>query len=350
MKMLLFLLLALSVTTTPTSIQFVAGERAVVIRIDDIQDYAKQPGFADPEYTVLQYHIDNRIPTLISIVAGNFGTDRRLVNLTREGLKAGVFEIGIHGWHHVPVANQSETQQLADINRAETLFSSIFGIRVLALVPPDGGFNHGTIDAMQATGLTILSASGRGGGHPGEVFNGIVYFPETVRTAEVNASSKSWILVPMQSIASQISGSWASYGMAVVVIHPRQFVDEAGKWSENKWIAYRRMIDWIKAKGGTIVLPNPAEPKPQSSLNPFLIPVAIFSGLTSAILFTFTLRARRNANRKPLPKLNAVGTLEVRPEVSSSFEDTRNQYGTSTVLVDKPEVLEHDGYGLWESE
>ncbi len=336
--MFLLVLLALSVTATPTSTQFAAGERAVVIRIDDIQDYARQPGFADPEYTVLQYHIDNRIPALLSIVAGNFGTDQRLVNLTREGLKAGVFEIGIHGWHHVPITNQSETQQLADINRAETLFSSIFGIRVLALVPPDGNINQGTIEAMQATGLTLLSASGRGSGHPGEVAKGIAYFPETVRTAEVNETSKSWIPVPMQSIATQFSGSWVSYGIAVAVIHPRQFVDESGKWSENKWNAYIQMVDWIKANGGTILLPQPVEPKTQGNLSPFLIPAALFSGLTSVALLTLTIRARRNANRKLLPNLNP-STQDVRPEESSYFDDTRTQDGTPTVLVNNQGVL-----------
>ncbi len=319
MKMLLLLLLALSVTATPTSTQFAAGERAVVIRIDDIGDYAKQPGFADPEYTVLQYHIDNRIPALLSIVAGNFGTDQRLVNLTRQGLKDGVFEIGIHGWHHVPIANQSETQQLADIKRAENLFSSIFGIRVLALVPPYGGFNHGTIDAMQAAGLTLLSVSGRGGGHPGDVVNGIEYLPETVRTAEVNESSKSWILVPMQSVASQISASWAAYGVAVIVMHPRQFVDEAGKWSEEKWNAYVQMLDWIKANQGTLVLPTaPSPPAKATNFNSFLISVAVFSGITSSVIIAF-MSSKRSRRKEGIETDSKLGTRGEAQKASSSI-------------------------------
>lgn len=310
MKLLIpILFMALSLAATPSSTQYVAGERVVVIRIDDIQDYGKQPHFADPEYTVLQYHLDNRIPALLSVVAGNFGTDQKLVNLTSTGVGGGLFEIGIHGWWHVTVVNETETQQTTEMKLGESKLDSIFEIQIRAFVPPGGRYDQATIQAMHATGLTLMSANMvLKGDRPGEIASdGIAYFPETVRTSEVNQTTKDWVPNPMKSMTDQISGSWASYGVAIVVIHPRQFVDLTGKWSNDKWESYVQMIEWIKANQGSFVLPAAPQPANQikagSPLNPLAIPVALASGIVTSLLLTIALRARRN--RRIMPRLRA---------------------------------------------
>ena len=339
MKSFSIFVLVLSFTAAPVSTPVAAGQRAVVIRIDDIQDHAEKPSLTDPEFTVLHYHLDNRIPALLSIIAGKFGTNQRLIDLIRIGLKAGIFEIGIHGWYHDAVTNQSETQQMNDIKRAENSFSSIFGIRVLALVPPSGRYNQATIEAMHATGLTLLSASVvESGVHPGDVVNGIAYFPETVRTAEVNATSKSWVIVPMQSVTSQISGSWAAYGLAVAVMHPRQFVDVAGKWSEEKWNSYIQMVEWVKANQGSFVLPKPSVPKEQSNLNPLFIPVALVFGITSSIMMPLIVGVKGKRNRKSVSRLSGPKAPDVSKAASPSSEEARNHFETGTAVGDKQEA------------
>ncbi len=314
------LLLVLALAATPSSAQFVRGERAVVIRIDDIQDQRNFPSVAAAEYRLLRYQLQNHIPALLSVIAGNFGSDPQLLNLTRTGVKAGLFEIGIHGWQHVSVLNETEAQQTGEMRMAEDKLSSIFGTQIRAFVPPGGWYNLGTVGAMHATGLTLMSANLLlQGVHVGEVAaDGIAYFPETVRTSEVNQTTESWMPNPMQSITQQVSNSWASYGVGIAVVHPQQFLNRTLEWSNDKWQSYIQMIDWIRANKGAFVLPEPPRPANQvqnMSLEPFVVLAVLASGIISSLVVAFALRSRRTRNSPGIPRARLM--QETRREPSN---------------------------------
>jgi len=285
--------------TQPSAAAFASGQHAVVIRIDDIQDYQSIPEFTGPEYKVLQYHIDRQIPALMAIIMSRFGTDAHLLQLVRTGFSSGIFLLGNHGWHHDLFNNKSASVQTQELGYAENRLQSIFGIHVLTFVPPYGGYDGNTIAAMKANQMTLLSATSDYDQSMLLQQDGILYFPQTVTTAEVDPGTDSWIPRSINSIAGQISASWEAWGVAVVVIHPKQFVDVNGTWEDARWNIYTQMVDWVEANQGTFLLPTPPSPPVKAAnIDAFLISVGLFTGITSSLIIAFNMSSKRSKQKK----------------------------------------------------
>ncbi len=293
------ILMVLCLAPTPTLAAFTSGEHAVIIRIDDIQDYASIPQFTGTEYNVLQYQIDHRVPTLIAIITSRFGTEPHLLTLTKTGFSQGVFMLGNHGWHHELYDNKSRSVQIQELGYAEDRLQSIFGVHVLTFIPPYGGYNDDTIAAMKANQMTLISPTSDYDQVMSLEKDGILYLPQTVTTAEVDFGTDSWVPGSLDSITGQIYASWQAFGVAIIVLHPRQFVDVNSTWVDARWNIYTQMLDWIKANQGTFLLPTPPSPpaKP-SNFNPFLISVGLFSGIITSLLIAFNLSSKRGRKAK----------------------------------------------------
>ncbi len=284
---------------------FTSGQHAVIIRIDDIQDYDSIPQFTGTEYKVLQYQIDQHIPTLIAIITSRFGTDAHLMDLTKSGFSQGVFMLANHGWHHDLYNNKTAAQQTQELGYAEERLQSIFGVHVLTFIPPYGGYDDNTIAAMKANRMTLISPTS----DYDQVMNlqkdGILYLPQTVTTADVDFGTDSWVPRSLNSITDQISASWEAFGVAVIVLHPRQFVDVNSTWVDARWSIYTQMIDWIKANQGNLLLPTPPGPPAKATnFDPLLISVALFAGITSSLIIAFNLSSKRSRQRKSVETLD----------------------------------------------
>lgn len=307
------MLMFLSLAPTPTlAASFKAGQHDVIIRIDDIQDYASIPQFTGSEFKVLQYHIDQHVPALIALITSRFGTDAHLLDLTRTGFDQGVFMLGNHGWHHDLYNNKTKSLQVQEMGYAEERLQSIFGTHVLTFVPPYGGYDNDTIAAMKANQMTLISPTSEYDQVMLLEKDGILYLPQTVTTAEVDFGTDSWVPRSLNSITDQITASWEAFGVAVVVIHPRQFVDVNSTWVDARWSIYTQMIDWIKANQGAFLLPTPpSPPAKQANYSPFLISVALFAGITSSLLIALNMSSKRSRKKNAARE----STLEDRVEL-----------------------------------
>ena len=293
-------LVILCLTISPASASmFISGQHAVIIRIDDIKDYESIPQFTGPEYKLLQYHIDQHVPTIVALITSRFGTDAHLTDQIKTGFNQGIFLLGNHGWHHDLYNNMSRSEQIQELGYAQNRLQTIFGVHVLTFVPPYGGYNDDTIAAMKGNDMTLISPTSEYAQVMLLEKDGILYLPQTVTTAEVDSGTDSWIPRSLQSITDQISASWEAFGVAVIVIHPRQFVDVNSTWVDARWNVYTQMIDWIKANQGTLIIPTPPAPPPKpANVNPFLISVALFSGLTSSLIIALNVSSRRSKGKQ----------------------------------------------------
>jgi peptidoglycan/xylan/chitin deacetylase (PgdA/CDA1 family) len=287
--------------TVPSSALFAPGDRQAVIRIDDIQDYGGLPDFALAQQTVLQYHVDSRTPALLAIIASRFGTEPQLIDQIKTGLNLKVFSIGLHGWHHERMTNLTMADQVSQLKLGKNRVEAALGIEVRTLVPPYGDFDKDTIEAMKTVGFTMMSSAVFEGDLPREE-GGILYIPQTVTSATVDLSTDSWVPLTVEEIRAQIVDSWDKYGVATMVIHPRQFLTADGVWSLERWDIYLRIIQWIQANEGSLMIPTPPSPQPSqpppwSNINPFFLSVAAFTGLTSTLLIAFNISARRKRRR-----------------------------------------------------
>jgi peptidoglycan/xylan/chitin deacetylase (PgdA/CDA1 family) len=300
---LLLIGLALILLTVPHvqgTMSFVPGNRVTVIRIDDIQDYPDSPGWDYAEKTVLQYQMSADVPALLAVIASRFGTDQNLISEIKSGLNSGVFYVGEHGWHHdTDFSNLSLGDQSTQMQYAKARIQTVLGFQTLAFIPPYNLYSSTTIEAMKKDGLTLISSASYTGDIP-RMEGGIMYLPQTVTTANVDNQSDIWDPVSLDSITKQITDSWSSFGIAVVVIHPRQFIDQSGAWSNDRWQIYLDTIAWLKNSNADIVKVDPPSPPIVSgyNYNPLLISVVIFSGLTSSLLIAFNLSSKRSKKEK----------------------------------------------------
>ncbi len=290
MKEILAVLLIASLALTSNSALFPVGGRALVIRIDDVQDYGEPSLYARPEKTLLQYHIEHGIPAMLAIIPTRFGEDPQLVDQVKNGVARNIFTVAMHGWRHISLANLSRSAQISELQYGKNKLETILGTNVLGFVPPYNEFNQDTIYAVRTNGLTLMSSSVYVGDVPRQE-DGIAFLPQTVTTAAV-AQNDTWDLVPFESVIQEIKDSWDLYGVAVIVLHPRQLV---GPNNEDRWMSYVNIIEWIVANQGNIIRFEP--PTPKRNIDPFLISVGIFSGLTSTLLIALNVSTGRS-NRK----------------------------------------------------
>ena len=285
-------ILILSLALSSSHALYPAGSKVVMVRIDDIQDYAQTSSYALAETTLLQYHIDHQVPALLAITASIFGKEPQLIDQIRKGLDQEIFTLAIHGWNHVPYTQMSLSAQITDMDYAKNRLEAIFSVQISAFVPPYSNFTDATIDAMKRNHLTLMSSATWVGDIPREE-DGIVFIPETVTTA--NVVTDSWAAVPFESIIQQIQDSWNNYGLAVVLIHPRQFTDEG---YEERWNIYLRTIEWVQATQGTIIRPEPPTPSTEYNLEPFSFSVGIVTGMASILIVVFGVAATRKKRQR----------------------------------------------------
>ncbi len=100
--------------------------------------------------------------------------------------------------------------------------------------------------------------------------------------------------MPFESVIEQIKDSWASYGIAVIVIHPRQFF---GTDAEDRWNTYLQMIKWINTNGGKILRAEPPTPRTSWNYHPLIISTGLFVGMVSTLLVVFNLTNKRKDSR-----------------------------------------------------
>lgn len=289
MKLSIICLVLVSMSLSTSQALYPVGERVVMIRIDDIQDYGMPSPYAEPEKTLLQYHLTKRIPALLSVIASRFGNDPQLTDQMREGLNQGIFTVGIHGWRHEPFTNLTLNAQISEMQRGKNRLEAIFGTEILCFIPPYNRFNQDTIEALKENGLTVMSSATYEGDIPRKE-DGILFIPQTVTTAEVIPDTDAWRQRPLKSITEQIEDSWISYGVAVIVLHPRQFV---GSDQEDRWNTYIEVLEWIQSNHGRIVRPEPPTYVKPYRFDSLLLSVGIFGGLTSALIIAFNVSSRR---------------------------------------------------------
>jgi hypothetical protein len=308
----LAVILLLSFALSSSHALYPAGSKEVIIRIDDIQDYPVTSPDLPTENRVLQYQIDARIPSLLAIIAADFGTEQGLVDQIHNGLDQGIFTLALHGWTHTPYTTMSQSTQTANMQYAKDKVQSIFGVQVFTFIPPYDNFNDATIAAMRSNQLTVISSADYTGDFPREQ-DGIMYIPGTVTTANL-VNQTSWEAMPLETIVQQIRESWDIYGVAIVVIHPQQFTGE-----QDIWDIYLRMLDWIPKNGGTIIKLEPPAPTTQYTFDPLQLSIGILIGMLSTLLI-YSVVKRSNGKNQPERELRTSSSVISRGKSSTSIE------------------------------
>jgi peptidoglycan/xylan/chitin deacetylase (PgdA/CDA1 family) len=124
----------------------------IIFRMDDLQDYFAGKG----SIAAMNIFMKRGLPLLLGTEPDATGKDLALVNKTKEGIKKGLFEIGLHGAKdYGKMTLQKQTNNIKTGN--DKLFK-LFGVHPTIFIPPMAAFNNNTLKALQANKVPIMSS------------------------------------------------------------------------------------------------------------------------------------------------------------------------------------------------
>ena len=190
----------------------------VVIRIDDVQDYAFKKG----QLYLLDHSQQNNYPLSLAVIPYYFGHDTQLVRQIKQSITKGS-EIAVHGWAHENLSSYSYEEQKTRLTHAKQTLQEVLNLDATVLVPPMFMYNNDTVTAMDQTGYTIVS--GLTEFHtPQWVSQNVQSIPATIELCDF--SNNSWVMKEPSEVISELKTSIQNYGYAIIVTHPQEFMTD----------------------------------------------------------------------------------------------------------------------------
>jgi len=239
----------------------------------------------------------------VGLITHEVGNDSMIVDKVKEGLHKGLFEIDLHGWDHVNYTELNEKQQKDSLSKANANVERLFGTKSIVFISPYDVFNNDTIKAIRDLGIRIISS-----GQAEEARfdkNRSIFVAKTNNTTTVthnntyntrkNESSSAtttiyhlpatmffknfddvhgkWIKNPLKAIIGNVTRNIATYGYAVIGLHPQDFANPVdGKENFTNSIIQKeildlsKIVDYFKANNTRIITFDKAITEP-SMLN-----------------------------------------------------------------------------------
>jgi peptidoglycan/xylan/chitin deacetylase (PgdA/CDA1 family) len=209
----------------------------VVFRMDDIQDY----WIESAQLAVMNLFISNHQGLTAGLIMHAVGNDSKIINKVREGYQKGLFELALHGWDHVDYTKLSEQEQKNSLYKANEKIQRLIGSKSDIFIPPYDVFDNTTLKAMGQVGIRILSSSLNDENSIDQkksVFalvgkkthdtvtshdNMTIYHLPATISNDIYIGNKQ-IKNSFKNVIGNVSQAINSYGYAVVVLHPQDFV------------------------------------------------------------------------------------------------------------------------------
>jgi peptidoglycan/xylan/chitin deacetylase (PgdA/CDA1 family) len=216
------------------------GPPKVVIRIDDVQDYA----FRDAHMFLLRYNLDKMIPSSLAVITSETGLDEELLPLISDSLKIGA-EVTAHGWGHEDLSTLTLAEQENAFIKARSTLYQLFGVNTTILVPPMFLCNNDTLVAMHVTGYDVLSTT-IDYQAPVKRSDGIVFIPANVEFSYY--LNDRWVPKTPEDLMEEVDLCAEKYGYVVLVIHAQELVDGEGELNAEALRAYDSLLTQISSR------------------------------------------------------------------------------------------------------
>ena len=230
------ILIAIGLYSTNTPSEKTANPALVVIRIDDIQDYA----FKDAQLYLLEHSRHNNLALSLAVIPAYFGEDHELVEAVKQTIISGS-EVVAHGWEHENLSQYTFNEQKLRLLKAKQFLEESLDAKTNVLVPPMFSYNNDTIKAMEETDYTIIS--GLSEFHEkGWISERIQSIPATIELS--NFSNNTWHMKSSSTIISELQASIDEHGYAIIVTHPQEFIND-NKLNLEAAVKYEQILQEI---------------------------------------------------------------------------------------------------------
>ena len=233
-----------------------------IFRLDDIQEGELEAAQID----LLNLFISKNESLSLGLIMNSINdTQSPLIKKIVYGSQKNLFDLTLHGFHHVDYTHLTPEEQKISLEEANRKMQQIFGKNSTIFIPPYNSFNTDTLYAMNQSGIKIISSMTDMEYNPIFIAKekenqftdsyGIYHLPQM--TSFENYTDKGQILFnPIDKILKKIYYDIAKYGYSVSTLHPEGFVKNIkGNFSEvtntNQIKNLSNIIDTLKYKNIT---------------------------------------------------------------------------------------------------
>ena len=277
-------LLIVSMIVIPLSASAVPCN-CVIFRLDDVQDYYLN----SVQIEILQKFIDKNSNVTIGVIGNFTGNDQFVVSKVQQGHFTGLFELAIHGWNHNDYSNSTLyplQKQKDDIQLTSDKMESLWGRNSTIFLMPFNSYNNDTLNAMQSKNLKIIGSEFGQELDLNDVYIanppsnttdsfGIYHLPQAIEYYSTASNTKT----PLNTIMTIVNSTIATYGYAVVTLHPQDFSEKSsptvatGVINATEITDLGILIDTIRNQGKTIKTFSAVTNVPLPSLHDNISPV-----------------------------------------------------------------------------
>jgi peptidoglycan/xylan/chitin deacetylase (PgdA/CDA1 family) len=232
----------------------------IIFRMDDLQDYFAGKG----SIAAMNIFMKRGLPLLLGAEPDATGKDISLINKTKEGIKKGLFEIGLHGskdYKKMTLQNQTNSIKTG----IDKLFK-IYAVHPTVFIPPMGGFNNDTLKALQTNHVPIISSlvfaedeadtrddiynatSGCGDGH----CNSPVHMSAVSQYRLLLKSGPK--ILNNTAIENSVANNIKNYGYAILLFHNQDFMRHNAKGkvgtssAPGEVVQFEKLLDKLTKK------------------------------------------------------------------------------------------------------
>lgn len=236
------------------------------IRLDDVQDYWPPQG----TIAFLEKMIEKDVKVTVAVIANGFGSDHDLLNLVRQGVEKGLFDVAVHGWDHEDFSTLDYGSQVRLLHDAKEKLEELFpGVKISTFVPPYNAMNIDTLEAAAENNLECISGAvdpANPNPHDPTLPIGwsmksegkVIFRPSTVDTAWAEGPDWYWQQADLRFIKARVKTSMDLVGYAMFLLHPQQFFEGDSNvresWRQDRFDAIMNLIDWAKENGKIVQL------------------------------------------------------------------------------------------------
>lgn len=219
---------------------FLPDEKAIILRMDDVQGYL----WRDLSINLTDTVLANNMSITLSVIPDRaFDSDSIMRLYLIEKSNDNRIEIAQHGFKHNidEYLNLNESEAHDSILSGTDTIINLLKVKPVTFIPPYNTYNNNTTIALSKLNFSIISGERDEYGY----INNVASFGFNTKTK--NSTDNE--LIPVDTILNECNKSLQEKNICVVMIHPQDYADSNGNMNNTKYIEFVKMLSGLKSLG-----------------------------------------------------------------------------------------------------